>query len=180
MHSATKFTLATAVVFIIILVLVFALRDNLKPKENLTPYRGSPSGRFSYSAADWEDPQWSNIFALRGVGGNIPDECHADTVGPDVARLHPEDLDFAKQNGIKLSPPGGSSKVIDTRSETGADEGFTCSALGAEEAAATMSVRRKVPYVATGSNPLLNINKALSQKKWDPVIVSDNGYSTKV
>ncbi len=174
MHGATKFSLAIAVVFIIVIIVLFATR------ENLTPYRGSPSGRFSYSAVDWEDPQWSNIFALRGVSGDIPDECHADTVGPDIVRMHPEDLDFAKQNGIKLSAPGGSSKVMDTRSEVSSKESFTCAALGAEEAAATLSIRRKTPYIATGSNPLLNINHALAQKKWDPVIVSDNGYSTKV
>ncbi len=185
MHSATKFTIALAVVIIVILAVVVAGR------ESLIPYRGMPNGRFSYSAVDWEDPEWSNIFALRGVGGPVPDECHADVMGPDIVRidekLTEEDREFAKQNGLKLAAPSAvGSGVMESRSDTsstmtqGTAEGFTCAAMATEKSAAMLAMRQAPIIHTRAANPLLSINTALQKKIWDPVIVTGSGYSVKV
>lgn len=147
----------------IMLVLIVSL------SEPLIPYRGVSSERKSFSYKDWEDPVYSNFHATRLIGGGIPDECRDDVVGPDVARITPEDSAFLASRGIKLQ----SSAAPKLRSEA-----FGCGAL-ADEAAAVYTLTTGPPLIYQHGSPILQINKALADKTWDPVLTGPN-YSYKI
>jgi hypothetical protein len=155
--------IAIIIISIIILVVAVSLA------EPLTSFRGISSASSSFSYKDWEDPVYSNFHATRLVGGGLPDECSASTVGPDILRVDNTHSDFLRSRGIKMK----SCKSTNLR-----PEGFNCGEL-AETAAATFAIEKAPPAIYTHGSQILQVNKALEEKIWDPTL-RNGTYSYKV